>query len=69
MSAVLKVIELMGESDKSWEDAAQTCIDRADRSVKHIRSVWVQDFSATVDSKGKLNTYRVTCKVTFEVKD
>ncbi len=67
--AVNKVIELMSESSKSWEDAAQKAIDKASKSLKGIKSVWVQDFSATVDAKGKLATYRVTCKVTFEVKD
>lgn len=67
--AVNKVIELMSESNKSWEDAAQKAVDKAGKSLKGIKSVWVQDFSATVDAKGKLATYRVTCKVTFEVRD
>ena len=67
--AVLKVIELMSESSKSWEDAAQKAVEKAGKSLKGIRSVWVQDMSATVDSKGKLSTYRVNCKVSFEVKD
>ena len=69
MATVLKVLELMSESNKSWEDAAQAAVTKASKSVKHIRSVWVQDFSATVDAKSKLATYRVNCKVTFEVKD
>lgn len=67
--SVNKVIELMSESSESWEHAAQQAIDKASRSVRGIKSVWVQDFSATVDDKGKLATYRVTCRVTFEVKD
>ena len=67
--AVLKVIELMSESSKSWEDAAQKAVDKAGKSLKGIRSVWIQDFSATVDNKGKLATFRVNCKVSFEVKD
>ena len=67
--AVMKVIELMSESSKSWEDAAQKAVDKANKSLKGIKSVWIQDFSATVDNKGKLSTYRVNCKVSFEVKD
>mgnify|MGYP001455417383 FL=1 len=67
--SVNKVIELMAESSTSWEDAAQKAVSKAAKSVKQIRSVWVQDFSATVNGKGKLSTYRVTCKVTFEVAD
>jgi flavin-binding protein dodecin len=65
---VNKVIELMSESSKSWEDATQKAVDKASKSLKGIRSVWIQDMSAKVDSKGKIDTYRVTCKVSFEVK-
>jgi dodecin len=65
---VNKVIELMSESNKSWEDAAQKAVDKAAKSIKGIRSVWIQDMSAKVDNKGKLEAYRVTCKLSFEVK-
>jgi len=66
--AVHKTIELMGASSKSWEDAVQKVTAQAAKSVKGIKSVWVKDMSADVDSKGKLKGYRVNCKVTFEVK-
>jgi dodecin len=65
--AVMKVIELMAESSKSWEDAAQAAVTKAGKSLKGIKSVYIQDQSAQVDGKGKISTYRVTCKVTFEV--
>ncbi len=64
---VMKVLELMSDSKESWEDATQKAVSKARKSVKNIRSVWVQDFSATVDDKGKLTKYRVTVKVSFEV--
>jgi len=63
---VMKVIEIMGDSDKGWEDAAREAVEEASKSVKHIRSVWVQDQSVTVKD-GKLDRFRVTCKITFEV--
>jgi len=66
---VLKVLELMSESTKSWEDAAQQAVTKASKTLKAVRSVWVQDFSATVDKAGKIATYRVNCKVSFEVKE
>ncbi len=66
--AVLKVLELMSDSEKSWEDATQQAVKKASKSVNNIRSVWVQDFSATVNDGGKIKNYRVVCKVTFEVK-
>lgn len=67
--AIMKVIELMANSDKGWEDAAQKAVAKASESVKGIKSVWVQDFSATVGKSGKIENYRVTCKITFEVRD
>jgi dodecin len=65
--AVMKVIELMAESTKSWEDATQNAVLKASKSLKGIKSVWVQDQSAHVDKKGQISSYRVTVKVTFEV--
>jgi hypothetical protein len=63
----MKVIELMAESSKSWEDAVQTAVSKAARTLNGIKSVWIQDQSATVDKKGKITAYRVTCRVSFEV--
>ncbi|MGK2877922.1 MAG: dodecin family protein [Solirubrobacterales bacterium] len=65
--SVLKVIELMGDSDKGWEEAAQEAVAEASKSVKQIRSVWIKDHAATVQD-GKIKRYRVTCKITFEVE-
>ncbi len=66
--SVLKVIELMSDSSKSWEEATQQAVTRASKTIKGIRSVWVKDMSATVDKSGKISSYRVTCHVSFEVK-
>ena len=49
--SVLKVIELMADSGKSWEDAAQMAVNKASKSLKGIKSVWVKDLSATVLGK------------------
>ncbi|HRG68477.1 MAG: dodecin domain-containing protein [Saprospiraceae bacterium] len=64
--AVLKVIEIMSSSKKSWEDAAATGIAKASKTLKNIRSAWVQDQSIVVD-KGKVKEYRVSLKLSFEV--
>lgn len=66
--AVLKVIELLSESDKSWEDATAKAISKASESLKHIRSAYVQNQNVTVKD-GKVDKYRVNLKVTFEVND
>lgn len=65
--AVLKTIEIMSESKKSWEDAVQNVIDEAAKSVDEIQSVWIKDQTAVIKDN-KLDTYRVNCKVTFKVK-
>lgn len=64
--AVLKVIEILSNSDKSWEDAAKKAVKHASKSVKNIRSVYVQDHSASV-SNGEISEFRVNVKITFEV--
>ena len=65
--AIMKVIEIMAESEKSWSDAAASAVKKASKTIKKIRSVWVKDQSATVKG-GKITSYRVTVKLTFEVE-
>ena len=64
--AVLKVIEVLSSSEKSWEDAAANAVKIASKTVKEIRSVYVQDMSAVV-TKNNITEFRVTVKITFEV--
>jgi len=63
---VLKVIEVLSNSNKSWEDATQKAIKHASKTVKNIRSVYVQDQSATVNGY-RVDEFRVNLKITFEV--
>ena len=65
--AVMKVIELMADSKKSWEDATAKAVEKASSSIKDIRSAFVQSQSVTVKD-GKVDRYRVNVKITFEVK-
>jgi dodecin len=64
--AVLKVIEIMASSPKSWEDAANTAVKTAGESLKGIRSVFVDNMSAVVKNN-KITEYRVNVKISFEV--
>lgn len=66
--AVLKVIEVLSNSSKSWEDATKKAVQHASKSVKNIKSVFVQSQSATVGSDGEVEEFRVNIKLTFEVK-
>lgn len=65
--AVLKVIEVLASSNKSWEQATANGVKEAGKSLKHIRSVFVQSQSAVVDGD-TVTEFRVNLKVTFEIK-
>ncbi|MDX1278677.1 dodecin family protein [Oceanihabitans sediminis] len=65
--AVMKVIEVMSNSDKSWEDATKKAIKEASKTVKNIKSVFVQSQSAVVKDDN-VTEFRVNLKLTFEVK-
>jgi flavin-binding protein dodecin len=66
--ATLKVIELLAESDKSWEDAAQNAVDKASASLHGIKSVYIKEMEAKVDND-RISAYRVNVKVTFALDD
>ena len=65
--AVMKVIEVLANSEKSWEDATRKAVKQASKSVKNIKSVFVQSQSAVVDGDN-VTEFRVNLKLTFEVK-
>lgn len=65
--AVMKVIEVLSNSEKSWEDATKKAVREASKTVKNIKSVYIQDQSAVVKD-GEVTEFRVNLKLTFEVK-
>ena len=64
---VVKVIELLAESDKSWEDAAQQAVTVASKTIRNIKSIYIQDFQATAEN-GKITKYRVNAKISFVIE-
>lgn len=64
--AVLKVIEVLSNSETSWEDATKKAVKHAAKTVKNIRSVYVQEQSAIVKNDD-VTEFRVNLKITFEV--
>ena len=65
--SVMKVIEVLAQSSKSWEDAAQTAVKVASKTVKDIKSIYVENFEAQVEN-GKIVKYRINGKLTFALK-
>lgn len=64
--SVLKVIEIMANSNESWEDATRKAVKHAAKSVKNIKSVYVREQSAVVNNN-EVTEFRVNLKITFEV--
>ena len=65
--AVLKVIEVLSSSEKSWEDATKKAIAHAAKSFKNIRSVYVQDQSASIIDN-EVAEFKVNLKITFVIE-
>jgi hypothetical protein len=62
--AVVKVIELLGESGESWEDATRQVVAEATKTLRGVTSVWIKEFQTTVEND-QVKNYRVTAKVSF----
>jgi flavin-binding protein dodecin len=65
--SVHKVIEVLAQSEKGWEDAARQAVAAAAESVDNIKSIYIQDQHGIVEG-GRIAQYRVNAKITFEVK-
>lgn len=63
---VIKVIEVLATSDKSFEDAARNAVKEAAKSVKNIKSVYVREMNGKVENN-EIISYGVNAKISFEV--
>jgi flavin-binding protein dodecin len=69
MMSVAKIVELVGSSDKGWEDAAQAAVSEAMKTLRGVRGIEVVDQTAQIDSKtGKIAKYRTCVKLSFGVE-
>ncbi len=66
--SMLKVIEVLAESDTSFDDAAQQAVDQAAKSVRNIKSVYIKDMTAAVEND-KVVKYRINAKISFLLDD
>ena len=65
--SVVKVIEVLAESNESWEAAVQDAVTEASKAIEDIASVYVENFQAIVEDN-KIVKYRVDTKISFVVK-
>jgi len=63
---IVKVIEVIAGSDKSFDDAVNNALKEASKSVKNIKSIYVKEMNANVEDN-KIVSYGVNAKVSFEV--
>jgi hypothetical protein len=66
--AVLKVVELLGNSTVSFEDAVQKVVEEASKTIKNIKSVYIENMQVTVKDN-QIKEYRVNTKVCFGILD
>ena len=64
--AVVKVIELIASSEKSFDDAVKQAVKEASKTIRNVDSVWVKDMKVHVKD-GKIKSYGVICKVSFRL--
>lgn len=64
MSSIVKVVEVVAQSDKGFDDAVRNAVLEAAKTIKGIRSVWVENLSAKVDGD-RITNFRANCKVSF----
>ena len=65
--AIIKVIEVIAASDKSFDDAVRNALVEAKKSVKNIKSIYVKEMNANVEN-GEIVSYGVNAKISFDVE-
>jgi flavin-binding protein dodecin len=67
MSSIYKVIEIIGSSEKSWEDAARNAVETAAKGLKEVRVAEVKELDMRIE-KGKVVEYRAKLRISFKYK-
>ena len=70
VTRVAKIVEIVGTSDKSWQDAALVAIEEARKTIRGIRGIKIKDMTARVDpNSGMIVEYRTSVNLSFGVID
>ena len=67
--SVAKVTEIIASSTKSFDDAIVVGVARAHKTLKNLKSAWVQNQQIKLNNEGQITEYRVQLKVTFLIED
>ena len=67
--SVAKVSEIIASSPKSFDDALKVGIARAQKTLKNIKTAWIESQQVNLDDKGQILEYRVQLKITFILEE
>ncbi|MGZ5486675.1 MAG: dodecin family protein [Nitrososphaeraceae archaeon] len=66
---IAKITEIVGSSEKGWQEAAQVALDEAKKTIREITGLEVVDMTATVDpNTGSITKYKTTIKIAFGIE-
>ena len=69
MTSVAKIVEIVGSSNKGWEDAVQVAVNEAKKTIHGIHGIEVKDMTAKVDpNDGRITEYRTSVTLSFGVE-
>ena len=67
--SVAKIVEIIGSSNKGWEDAAQNAVNEAIKTLREIHGIEIKHMTATIEqTTGKISQYRTAVKLSFGVE-
>jgi dodecin len=66
--SVIKIIELVGSSDESWEKAVEAAVEEASKSIRNIDTVDVTNFGCVVEN-GKIAEWQVDTRISFQIEE
>jgi flavin-binding protein dodecin len=67
VGSIVKIVEIIAQSDKSFDDAARQAVREAAKTVRNIKSIWIDNFSGVVEGD-KIVEYRVNAKLSFLIE-
>lgn len=67
--SVARVTEIKASSTKSFDDAIKIGVARAHKTLKNVKSAWIENQEVLIDDEGKIAEYRVQMKITFVLED
>ena len=66
--AVARITEVIGSSEKSWDDAVQAALNRANKTIRGLTGIEVTKMNAAIED-GKIKEYRAHVRITFILED